>query len=194
MNCATYTRDHTTIKAKQSKEKEKIQKKKKKRNRHAREKREKKVVRGVRSPLFRETPPTTSGGERRVVVHDADAQDLFGADQHQIFRLVRHGVEAQVVRFLEVQRGVRARDAPARVAHASDDAVEVAREEDGHLCVGLVHLDPQDTGLVATTLSNSVTMTNQKDRTMKFEKDEKKKNERAIKGGKKKTLLLMPHA
>ena len=105
--------------------------------------------------LFRETPPTTSGGERRVVAHDANAQDLVGADQDQIFRLVRHVVEAQVVGLFEVQRGVRARDAPARVAHAPDHAVEVARKEDGHLRVRLVHLDTQDAVLVTTTLSTS---------------------------------------
>jgi len=107
--------------------------------------------------LFRETPPTTSGGERRVVAHDANAQDLLGADQDQIFRIVRHVVQAQVVGLFEVQRGVRARDAPARVAHPSDDAVEIARNEDGHLRVGLVHLDTQDTVLVTTTLSTQET-------------------------------------
>jgi len=105
--------------------------------------------------LFRETPPTTSGGERRVVTHDANAQDLLGADQDHIFRFVRHAVKAQVVGLFEVQRGVRARDAPARVAHASDDAVEVAWKEDGHLRVRLVHLDTQDTILVTTPLSNA---------------------------------------
>jgi len=105
-------------------------------------------------PLVRKTKtsPSSSGGKRRVVVHDADAQDLLGAHQDQILRLVRHVVEAQVVGLLEVQRGVRARDAPARLAHASDDAVEVPREEDGDLGVRLVHLDPQDAVLVSTTL------------------------------------------
>lgn len=103
--------------------------------------------------LFRETPPTTSGGERRVVAHDANAQDLLGADQDQIFRLVRHVVQSQVVGLFEVQRGVRARDAPARVAHPSDHAVEIARNEDGHLRVRLVNLDTQHAVLVTTTLS-----------------------------------------
>jgi hypothetical protein len=98
------------------------------------------------------TPPTSSGGERGVVVHDADAQDLLGTHQDQILRLVRHVIEAQVVGLLEIQRGVRARDAPARLAHASDDAVKVPREEDGDLGVRLVHLDPQDAVLVTTTL------------------------------------------
>ena len=41
---------------------------------------------------------------------------------------------------------------PIFLAHASDDAVEIPREEDGDLGERLVHLDPQDAVLVATTL------------------------------------------
>ena len=52
-------------------------------------------------------------------------------------------MDAQVVGFLEEQRGGRARDAPARMPHASDDAMEVMGDEDGHSGEGFVHLDPQ---------------------------------------------------
>ncbi len=90
------------------------------------------------------TPHTPSAGKRRILTSNADVQNLLGAHQNQIFRTVGHVVESQVVGFLEEQRGRRARDAPARMSHASDDAVKVVRYEDGDLGVGFVHLDPQD--------------------------------------------------
>ncbi len=62
-------------------------------------------------------------------------------------------MEAQAVGFLQEQRGRRARDAPARMPHASDDTVEVVGDEDGDPGEGLVHLDPQDViACVGTTL------------------------------------------
>jgi hypothetical protein len=71
---------------------------------------------------------------------------------------------------------MRARDAPARLAYASDDTVKVAREEDGDLGVRLVHLDPQDAILVATTLC---------DRGAEERSKRSFKNKRSIKAEKK---------
>jgi hypothetical protein len=99
------------------------------------------------------TPYTPSAGKRGILASNADVQYLLGAYQNQIFRHVGYVVESQVVSFLEEQRGRRARDTPARMPHASDDAVEVMGYEDGDLGVGFVHLDPQDIfARVRTTL------------------------------------------
>ena len=89
-------------------------------------------------------PHTPGTGDRGVLTGNADVQNLLGAHQNEIFRRIGHAMETQAVRFLEIQRGLRARDAPARMPHAPDDAMEVMGYEDRDLCEGLVHLDPQD--------------------------------------------------
>ena len=90
------------------------------------------------------TPHAPGAGKRGILASNADVQHLLRAHQNQVFRRVGHVVEPQVVGFLEEQRRRRARDAPARMPHASDDAVEVVGDEDGDLGVRFVHLDPQD--------------------------------------------------
>jgi hypothetical protein len=77
------------------------------------------------------TPHTSSAGNRGILTSNANVQYLLGAYQNQIFRHVGYVVESQVVGFPEEQRGRRARDTPARMSHASDDAVEVVGDEDG---------------------------------------------------------------
>lgn len=97
-----------------------------------------------------QAPPAGKGG---ILTRNADVQHLLGAHQNQILRRIGHAVEAQAVAFFEEQRGRRARDAPARMPHASDDAVEVVGDEDGDRRERLVHLDPQDViDHVGTTL------------------------------------------
>lgn len=91
--------------------------------------------------ITRRTPRRRKGS---VVARDADAQHLLGPHQNSIVRPARLAVETQVIGFLEIQGGRRARDAPTPMARALDDAVEVSGEEEGDLGVRLVHLNPQD--------------------------------------------------
>jgi len=86
-----------------------------------------------------------------VVARDADTQHLLRAHQNSVLRPARLAVETQVIGFLEIQRGRRARDAPAPMARALDDAMEVSGEEEGDLGVRLVHLNPQHVVCIDTT-------------------------------------------
>lgn len=92
---------------------------------------------------MRIAPGATGAGDQRVGTRDANVQYLFGAHEDLILRPVRRAGEAEVVGFLEIQGRARARDAPPRLPEALHDAVEVVREEYGHLGEGLVHFDPQ---------------------------------------------------
>jgi hypothetical protein len=89
-------------------------------------------------------PDTACTRTRDVLIRNADVQYLLGAHEDQVFRIVGYDVEAQTVGLPEEQRCRRARNTPARMPHASNDAVEVTRDEDSYRSERLVHLDPQD--------------------------------------------------
>ena len=95
-------------------------------------------------PFSVAAPDTACTGTRDVLINNADVQHLLGAHKDQIFRVVGYAIEAQAVGLLEEQRGGRARNTPARMPHASNDAVEIIRDEDSYRSERLVHLDPQD--------------------------------------------------